>query len=221
MKWQLAAILCAFLASPVVAQAQAPQRPAAAPVQAAPTAPAAVPSASPATHVAVIDVGYIFKNHARFKAAMDKMKEQVNAAENGLKTERDRINGMMEQIKGFNPGTPEFKKLEAEIAKAQGDFNVSAQLQKKDFMDQEAKVYLTVYTEVEKAVEQFAREHRIAIVHRFDGDPVDNSDRNQILRGITKPIVYLEPGIDITPDILKVLNAPAVATQPAAGQPRR
>jgi hypothetical protein len=86
-------------------------------------------------------------------------------------------------------------------------------------MDREAKVYLSVYGEVEKAVEQFAREHRIAIVHRFDGDPIDNSDRNQILRGITKPIVYLEPGIDITPDVLKMLNTPAVAT-PAAAQPR-
>jgi hypothetical protein len=57
-------------------------------------------------------------------------------------------------------------------------------------------------------------------VHRFDGEPVDNSDRNQILRGITKPIVYLEPGIDITPDVLKMLNTPAVATQPAAVPPR-
>jgi hypothetical protein len=84
-------------------------------------------------------------------------------------------------------------------------------------MEREAKVYLQVYSEIEKAVEQFAREHRIAVVHRFDGEPVDNSDRNQILRGITKPIVYLEPGIDITPDVLKMLNGPAVA---GAAQPR-
>lgn len=186
-----------------VAHAQVPGQP----------APAVAPSraAAPAAHVAVIDVGYIFKNHAGFKSAMDRMKDEVMAAENGLKSERDRINGLMEQIKGFNVGTPEYKKLEAEIAKAQGDFNVNAQLQKKDFMDREAKVYLQVYSQIEKAVEQFAREHRIAVVHRFDGEPVDNSDRNQILRGITKPIVYLEPGIDITPDILKMLNGPAVA----------
>ena len=203
MKSQLASVLSVAVLAvvPVSVSAQVPTQ-----------APAAqAPAASPANHVAVIDVGYVFKNHARFKAAMDKMKDEVMAAENGLKAERDRINGLMEQIKGFNVGTPEYKKLEAEIAKAQGDFNVNAQLQKKDFMDREAKVYLQVYTEIEKAVEQFAREHRIAVVHRFDGEPVDNSDRNQILRGITKPIVYLEPGIDITPDILKMLNGPAVA----------
>ena len=182
----------------------------------------AVPSGPP-THVAVIDVGYIFKNHARFKQLMDRMKDEVMAAENSLKAERDRVNGMVEQLKGFNVGTPEYKKLEAEIAKAQGDFNVNAQLQKKDFMDREAKVYLQVYGEIEKAVEQFAKQHRIAVVHRFDGEAIDSSDRNQILRGITKPIVYLEPGIDITPDILKMLNAQSgVATQPgAAGKPVR
>jgi Skp family chaperone for outer membrane proteins len=147
------------------------------------------------------------------------MRDEVMQAENGLKAERDRINGLMEQIKGFNVGTPEYKKLEAEIAKAQGDFNVTAQLQKKDFMDREALVYMQVYQEIEKAVEQFARQHRIAVVFRFDGEPTTGTgDRDQILRGITKPIVYLEPGIDITPDVLKMLNGSSVATQPA-GQP--
>ncbi len=214
MKSQLASVVCVGLLAVVEVSAFA-QVPGQIPAAQAPAAQAH--SAGPATAVAVIDVGYVFKNHARFKAAMDKMKDEVMAAENGLKSERDRINGLMEQIKGFNVGTPEYKKLEAEIAKAQGDFNVNAQLQKKDFMDREAKVYLQVYTEIEKAVEQFAREHRIAVVHRFDGEPVDNSDRSQILRGITKPIVYLEPGIDITPDIIKMLNGPAVA---GAQQPR-
>ena len=208
MKSQLASVVCVGLLAVIEVSAFA-QVPGQVPAAQAPAAQSN--SAGPATAVAVIDVGYIFKNHAGFKAAMDRMKDEVMAAENGLKSERDRINGLMEQIKGFNVGTPEYKRLEAEIAKAQGDFNVNAQLQKKDFMDREAKVYLQVYSQIEKAVEQFAREHRIAVVHRFDGEPVDNSDRNQILRGITKPIVYQEPGIDITPDILKMLNGPAVA----------
>ena len=43
------------------------------------------------------------------------MRDEVMAAENGLKAERDRINGLVEQLKGFNPGTPEYKKLEAEV----------------------------------------------------------------------------------------------------------
>ena len=119
MKSQLASVVCVGLLAVVEVSAFA-QAPAQAPA-------AQGHHAGPANNVAVIDVGYVFKNHVRFKAAMDKMKDEVMAAENGLKAERDRINGLMEQIKGFNVGTPEYKKLEAEIAKAQGDFNVNAQ----------------------------------------------------------------------------------------------
>jgi hypothetical protein len=127
----------------------------------------------------------------------------------------------MEQLKGFNVGTPEYKKLEAEVAKAQGDFSVNAQLQKKDFMDREAKVYLQVYGEIERAVSQFARDNGIAVVHRFDGEPVDATDRNRILGNITKPIVYYDPQIDITPDVLRMLNGAAVAGAPGAvAQPK-
>jgi Skp family chaperone for outer membrane proteins len=206
-----AAFVAAIVAS--AAHAQVPGQPAVRPV----TPP---PSGPPPTHVAVIDVGYIFKNHSAFKAAMDKMKDEVLAAENSLKAERDRINGLMEQLKGFNVGTPEYRKLEGEVAKAQGDFQVTAQLQKKDFMDREAQVYLQVYGQIERAVAQFARENGIAVVHRFDGDPVDNSDRNRILGNITKPIVYSDPQIDITPDILRMLNGTPVAGQPQQ-PPRR
>lgn len=177
---------------------------------------AAASTASPASHVAVIDIGYIFKNHGRFKAEMDKMKDQVLAAENGLKAERDRINGLMEKLKGFNPGTPEYRQLEGEVAKAQGDFSVNAQLQKKDFMEREGRLYLLVYSEIERAVGQFSKENGIAVVHRFDGEPVDGNDRNRILGSITKPIVYYDPQIDITPDILKMLNGAGVAAAPQA-----
>ena len=224
MKRQLSAftLVAAVAVGPVSAFAQVPVRPVQ-PGQPAQPAPVAAPqprSAAPA-HVAVVDVGYIFKNHARFKAEMDKMKDQVMAAENALKAEQERIKGLMDQLKGYNPGTPEYRKFEGEVAKAQGDFSVNAQLQKKDFMDREAKVYLQVYSEIERAVSQFARDHGIAVVHRFDGDPVDASDRNRILGSITKPIVYYDPQIDITPDVLKMLNGANVAAQPQAGQPRR
>ena len=65
-----------------------------------------------------------------------------------------------------------------------------------------------------QTVSQFARDNKIAVVHRFDGEPVDDTDRNRILGSITKPIVYYDPQVDITPDILRMLNAGAVAAQP-------
>jgi len=184
---------------------------------------AAAAQAAPSIRVAVVDVGEIFKQHKKFKEKMDKMKDEVLAAENALKRERDRIAGLVEQLKGLNVGTPDYRKLEAEVAKAQGDFNVNAQLQKKDFMEREAKVYLEVYQEIEANVKAFAQHYQIDIVHRFDGEPIDPTDRNRILGGITKPIVYYSKSIDITDAIIKMIdpNAGPVATAPAAGVKQR
>ena len=182
--------------------------------------PAAAPTGAAPTQVVVLDVGYIFKNHAGFNAEMAKIKDDVMEVENRLKQEQERIRGMMEQLKVFQPGTPEYRKLEGDVAKAQGDFQVKAQLEKKDFLDREAKIYHKVYGEVEQAVAAFARQNRIAVVHRFDGEAVDprETDRGKIMGYLSRPIVYHDPAVDITADVLKMLNGGATAV---AGQPPR
>ena len=185
--------------------------------------PAAPPAGAAPNQVVVLDVGYIFKNHAGFNAEMAKIKEDVQQVENRLKQEQERIKQMVEQLKAYQPGTPEYRKIEGDVAKAQGDFTVKAQLEKKDFLDREAKVYHKVYGEVERAVASFCRQNRIAVVHRFDGEVVDSreTDRNKIMGHLSRPIVYYDPAVDITADILKMINGPAaVAGQPAA-QPLR
>lgn len=179
--------------------------------------PAAAPAGAAPSQVVVLDVGYIFKNHAGFNAEMAKIKDEVMAVENKLKQEQERIRGMMEQLKSFQPGTPEYRKLEGDVAKAQGDFGVRAQLDKKDFLDREAKIYHRVYGEVEQAVTAFARQNRIAVVLRFDGEPVDpkETDRTRIMAHLSRPMVYHDQLVDITPDILRMLNGSAkVAAQP-------
>jgi len=43
---------------------------------------------------------------------------------------------------------------------------------------------------------------------RFNGDPPDPNNRDDVLREINKPVVY-QNGIDITPDVLADLNRSA------------
>ena len=86
---------------------------------------------------------------------------------------------------------------------------------KKDFLDREAKVYHRVYGEVEQAVSTFAKSNRIAVVLRFDGEAVDpkEADRGKIMAHLSRPIVYHDGLVDITLDVLRMLNGP-VAAQP-------
>jgi Skp family chaperone for outer membrane proteins len=201
--------------------AQAPQQQFALPQAGMQTAPAGIPQnpgMAPAggAHLgvdglAVVDVAYIFKNHARFKQQMEAMKAKVDAAEAELKRDQEDYKHMADQLKNYQPGSPDYKKTEDDMLKKQGELNLKVSLQKKDFMEQEGRVYFNVSREIDDAVKQLATKNNIVLVLRFNGDPVDPVDRNDILRGINKPIVFYDPRMDITPYVLQDLNRSAAA----------
>ncbi|MDX1962815.1 MAG: OmpH family outer membrane protein [Pirellulales bacterium] len=175
----------------------------------------------PAGHnIAVIDVSVIFKDHVRFKQAIEQMKTEVEQVENSLKADYENMKKMAEQIKAMNPGSPEFKKLETDFAKADLDFKFKRAQSSKDFAEREGKLYYAIYLEIDQVVKEIAIRNNIALVLRHHSDKIDSNDRTEILRGISKPIVYVNPALDITQHVLNVLNRGAVqpATTPATAQ---
>ena len=82
--------------------------------------PGGVPPAQPMSpaagpRIAVIDVGKIFKNDARFKAWMEEMKGDVQRAENLVRDERKRIGDLEERLQTFQKGTQAYKDMEEQI----------------------------------------------------------------------------------------------------------
>jgi len=167
--------------------------------------------------LAVVDVSYVFKNHQRFNASMEKMKADVEAAETALRNERQEIAKMEEALQQFQPGSPDYKRRDEQVTEAKAAFNLKATKQRKDFLEREAKIYYQAYLEVNDAVKYHAQRTNLGLVLRFNGDPVDPNVREDVLRAINKPVVF-QNGIDITPEVLALVNrsagAPGTAVRP-------
>ncbi len=174
--------------------------------------------------IAVVDVSYIFKQYTHFSGAMEALKKEMESAEGQLKSERDAIQGKEESRKQYNAGSPEYKQLDEEIARLKSDFNLKAGRIRKDFLEREAQVYYQTYLQVSNSVKHYAQQHNIGLVLRFNGDQIDPNRREDVLRAINKPVVS-QNNIDITPDILALLNrggAPGgVAPAASAAPPTR
>jgi Skp family chaperone for outer membrane proteins len=169
-------------------------------------------------NIAVVDVSIIFKKHARFLGMIEKFKKDVQGAEAKLKTEFDQIKALQEQLKGLTPGSPDYKQMEQRIAHSGADWQVKQQTQKKDLMEYEGRIYFQVYREIDDSVKRFAQKNEIALVLRYASDPVDDpNDRNEIVRGINKSVVYVDPRLDITDWILTDLNRSSAAGAGNAG----
>lgn len=177
------------------------------------------PTAGP--RLALLDVTRIFKTHERFKLQMNDMKRDVETAEKRVKTERDDINKLAtEALPRFEKGTAQYSELEEQLANRQAKLAVDVQRMKNEFLQREAMIYHNVYQEIWQATDYFCKQNSIDMVLRFNGEPVDVQRPDSVLTFINKPVVWYDPGLDITDAILREVNrpgaAPATASQPAS-----
>ena len=157
--------------------------------------------------VAILDLTYIFKNHTRFQQMSNDMRRDVEAAENALKNDREAYRKLTEKLEKYKRGTPEYRAMEEELAKRAAELNLQVNIQKKDFLEQEAKIYYTVYQEVIDCVKYYSDTSGMALVLRFNGDPIDRNDPQEVLKELNKSVIYYNRAIDITPIILEELNS--------------
>lgn len=179
--------------------------------------PVAQPSVAPrSTTVAVIDIKFIFENHIRFKEAMDSIKKDYESFETQVRGVEANLRKQIEQLKGMQPGSNEFKQLEQQIATTRTQVQLDINNKQKERVDEEAQVYHRANQELVAAVQQFSSRNGIDLVLQYSSAEIDPTKPDTVIRGLNRMVVY-HNGLQITDQILRELNRGAsVARQPAA-----
>jgi Skp family chaperone for outer membrane proteins len=225
VKKLLASLIVSSIAcSATLAQAQQAATPAA-----AGAAAAATPSYSANAGkygIAVVDISYVFKNYPGFTAEIEKLKTEMEAADGQLKADSERLVQMQQQRDALKPGSEDFKNIDEQLAREKANFSIKQGTIRRDFLEREAKIYFATYNRVSEVVKYVAQQNGIGMVLRFNGDPIDPQQREDVMRAIMQPIVF-QNNIDITPDVLTLMSrgangataaAPASARAPGAAQ---
>ena len=158
------------------------------------------------SRVAVIDISEVFKNHKRFKAKMDEIKNEIEAFDKVLRDKRKQINNLITELQEYKPGSKAYEEGEKRSAKMQAELQVEMQLKRKSILNREADVYDKAYREVLDQVAQFSQRHSIDLVMRFDSKPIDPTKRDSVLKGVNRAVVY-QNRMDITKFIVDNLNS--------------
>jgi Skp family chaperone for outer membrane proteins len=168
-------------------------------------APNAAGANAPKYGIAVVDTSYIFKNHRRFKATAEAMKKEMEGIEAGLKADREKIVALEQDRNQYAPGSPDFKKRDEEVARQNAEFQLKMNKLRQDFLERQSKVYYQTWLEISEAVKIYSQRQHIGLVLRFNGEPVDPNRREAVMQDINRPVV-MQDQIDITPDILAIVN---------------
>jgi Skp family chaperone for outer membrane proteins len=184
-----------------------------------PTASAQPAEAShpPGHRVAVIDVGYIFKNLPAIKAEVSKVQSDLKNYEKEFKQKRDEMMQAVTELKKMKVGTPEYARQEEHVANLDSKLRLETRHKHHEFGSAEAKVYYDSYQRIATAVKAIATHNNINLVLRFDSADMDLEQSDSVARGIMRNVVFHDRSIDITDTVMQYLEQQTKVSQAKGG----
>ena len=168
--------------------------------------------------VALIDIAHVFKSYHKFNRLAEQMKDAVKDRDSELAQLRAELRRLLGQRDQHNPISQTYKSLEENVATKKAQLDLKADSARREFQQREANLYYQTYREVEAAVQQYAASAGFTLVLRTSrNDNVSPTQPQEVIKQVSRPVVFSLPGMDITDVIIEMLNRSGGRTQQFTG----
>jgi Skp family chaperone for outer membrane proteins len=169
------------------------------------TAPAAAQGEVP-HKIALIDMGRVFKEYKKIEALKEDWKSEFSVSEDQAKKMNAQIQKLVEEMKTYKTGSPEFIKLEKQHTQLVAEFSSYQKNAQRELLRKEAELLKTVYLETMDVIEKFADRFGYTLVMRFNSDTFEGDDMNKMQLVMNRVVVYHRAEDDLTDGVIKYLN---------------
>jgi Skp family chaperone for outer membrane proteins len=178
-------------------------------------------SAAAQTSVALLDLAVVFENHPAFKSRLTQLKQDADGLQASVLQQRQALVKEQENLRLlFQPGSKEFKEKEKELAVKATQLEVDSNDRMRELMIQEAQLHYSVYSEVNKLVDEYCTQFDIRLVLRFNSAAVQPEKPESVMQQVNGAVVYYNPAKDITAAIVQRVSQVRGATANPGLQPR-
>jgi Skp family chaperone for outer membrane proteins len=177
-----------------------------APAAAAPTVPKAEDLPLQPNTTAVVDIAAIFKGYRKFNEMMAEVKTEIEEFDKHVKERTAELKELGHQYSRLKEGSAEEKDLRARIEFGSKALQERVTAKKAELLQTEGEIYFDCYEHLETAVRTVARRRKIDIVLKINSGEMKRGDRNSILQGVNRPVIYYPETHDITTAVLATLN---------------
>ena len=155
--------------------------------------------------VAVLDVAKVFKENAAFDSRMKAIKAEADQLKTQIQGEQQTIKEAAMGVSQYEAGTTQRNEMEAKIEQDQAALRTRARQAEAQLLNREAKIYYDTYQQLQAVVGQLAEANNIALVLRFDGEPIDATNRGEVIKGVNRSVVYFSK-IDLTNLVMQAMD---------------
>ena len=194
-----------------------------------PTGAPAVPSrpaAAPRTKIALLNLTYVISYYEKYKNFKDDIKKQMQPFEDMVKGKQGDMEALRkEALDPKNPPTePRRQEIDRKMREDQRAIEDATNEVKPKVVKQEQDEMVLLYKEVQTAASHYAAGHDFDLVLQYN-EPLDPKDyyspaniERKMGAGALLPLYY-SPGMEISQDVLAMLNASFRPAGAAAAPP--
>jgi len=161
--------------------------------------------------VAVLDLAKVFESHPGHKAAMGRIEARAEQMRQEFQEQQVKLQQKAREAAQNYQGA-QLDQVEIQLRQEEVALQTKARQAQNELMKSEAEAFYKTYEEVMAEVRELCKMYNVALVLRYDSEPIDPSKPETVIRGVQRSVVYWTS--DLTPLVLqKVAGANTAGNQ--------
>jgi len=174
--------------------------------------------------IGIVDIVQVMDNYERMKDANADVKIEMDNLKAQAEPRMKQVQDLQLRRDGFNRGTEEWKKANESAVKAEVDWQAWFAFERVKVEAKQREVLTDMYRQINSVVARVAKANTLDVVFAkaFSSVSLEEGQglediKNRILN---QRILYPAPTLDLTQEILRVLNTEYKASKKAVGGPK-
>ena len=156
--------------------------------------------------VAVVNVEKLFREFQELNRRMAVQRERTTALQNDIKHRKKELEELAEALSRIPDGTGEFERLKRQLEERKTGFETWAKESATDIQRETAENLAWGYNQIQERIKEYTEQRGIKLVSQVNRTRADHKDLKAIMGVMQQPVVAYHAAIDITDDILQMLN---------------
>ncbi|ASV75066.1 hypothetical protein THTE_2464 [Thermogutta terrifontis] len=158
--------------------------------------------------IGVIDLPAVMQRIPEFRAELTELQSDVQRAQSQFQKRQSELLSLQKELQTLPPESQEFQQRQQTLQQQMSQLQTEMQLQQQQFFERERKAYLSAFGRIDEAVQKVARAKGLVIVLRQSRPPAATSNPQELLAYLAREVIWAEPDLDITDDVVRELLGP-------------
>lgn len=160
--------------------------------------------------IGLVDIGVVFKNYKRKEDLEKEINAKKNSYEDQAKAQETTLEGMRKALTLTQVGSDLYRQKSKEIKLQMSQMKVIRDGWEEELKIQVENLTLMILNEIEDRVKKFGTDNKFDLIVKIDSQGWgDERFQERIFRAQVSSVLFFSPSLDVTNQVLALLNDPA------------